>query len=151
MDASGRQLVRRCLAPLDIATPSRSTFTFGREQPSTRDWAIWAEFWHWFTLPGAYLRQPLGKWLHLTHQLWTWFHDQPNNVLECVTEDGVGYYFPCDQHRTWSENILTLASSSHDNRQSTGLPCSIPRLDESNVGFLSSGPYLAIGPSQHLP
>ena len=146
--ARRRQLVRRCLAPPDITTPSCSTFTFGIEQPSTQDWTIWVEFWRRFTLPGAYLWQPLGKWLHLTHQLWTWFHNQPNNVLECVTEDGVDYYLPCAQHRTRSENIFTLVSSAHDNRQPTKLPCSITRLDESNVRFLSSGPCLAIGPSQ---
>ena len=110
--ASGRHLDRRCLSPPDALTPGRSSFTFGIEQPSPHDWAVWAEFWGRFTLPGAYLRQPLGKWLHPTHQRWIWFHDEQNNILECVTEDGVDYYIPCVQHRTRSELVFTLVSSA---------------------------------------
>ena len=55
---------------------------------------------------------------------------------------------PCAHHQTRSENSFTLVSSVHDNRQPIGLPCSITRLDKSNVLFLSSGLCLAIGPSQ---
>ena len=146
--ASGRQLDRRCLSPPNASTVERSTFTFGIEQPSVRDWAFWARFWEQFTLPGAYLTRPLGKWLHPTHHQWKWFHDQANNILECVTDDGVDYYIPCASHRTRSEQVFTLVSSAHDDRQPTGVPCSVARLDENSVRFLSSGPCLAIGPSQ---
>ena len=144
--ANGRQLHRRCLAPPDTTTPGCSTFTFGIEPHSPKDWAVWAEFWGRFTLLGAYLCQPLGNWLHPTHHLWIWFHDQLNNILEHVTEDGVDYYIPCAQHRTRSEQIFHLVSSAHDNRQPTGV--SIEKIYDSSARFPSNGPCLAIGPSQ---
>ena len=112
---------------------SQSTSILGVENPSTTDWAVLAEFWGWSTLPGAYLHRPLEVWLHPTHHKWIWFHDQTNDILERVLDDGLEYYMPRGVKRTCSERVYLLPSFMLKNCLKYGVPCTTVLTVNSSV------------------
>lgn len=95
--ANGRRIDRRLLA--STAIPLRSTYLFPREQPTAADWKIWYDFWQGYTYDGLILWKPLGKWVYPTHNQWTWFYDDIDDLLQGVTNDGVNYYLRCSTRR----------------------------------------------------
>ena len=79
--ACGRSLDVTFLEDPDCSQNHRSTFTFPNEKPSWSKWKTWLEFWTAVAGPGASLKQPLGKWVGLTHRKWTWFYRPHKDIM----------------------------------------------------------------------
>ena len=94
---NGHRIEGRLLA--STAVPLRSTYLFPRENPTAADWKIWYDFWQGYTYDGLILWKPLGKWVYPTHNQWTWFYDDIDDLLQGVTNDGVNYYLRCSTRR----------------------------------------------------
>lgn len=59
----------------------RSKYVFPREQPCSKDWKLWDEFWTNFLRRDGTLTVPVGKWIGVSHQLWNWFYDKAANTI----------------------------------------------------------------------
>ena len=51
-----------------------------------------ARFWTAAAGPGGSLNQPLGKWIGLTHQKWTWFYRPYEDILYQRKDDRIEAY-----------------------------------------------------------
>ena len=67
-----------------------SSMRFPPEHPTLSDWKTWSETWIQATLPGLYLRKPLGKWNTKPHYQWPWRYDRNRQELH-ITNDGETY------------------------------------------------------------
>ncbi len=80
MTADGCYLEHFVFEPEKIT--SRSKYTFPREKPSRKDWDLWFDFWHNFTMTGGKLNVPLEKWVKPTHQIWRWYYMEQEDDLQ---------------------------------------------------------------------
>ena len=146
--ANGRLIDRKFLSPPPADHESLSSYEFAEERPTASDWAFWAEFWGRYTLPGRYLRTPLGEWIAPTHRKWKWTFSIDSGILFCRTPSGVHRYMPRLLNRTRGEQLYSKISDASALEPYTGQPCTVEVRQDGMVRLLNYGSNLATGPTQ---
>ena len=137
--ASGRQLERRFLEPPNGSNQPSSSIGFAEERPSSVDWERWRSFWVRNTLPGLFLKRPLGEWVAESHRQWSWTYHRDWDVIERSTSSGPAYYVPAGERRTRGD-LLYVCSDWTPDCPAGGRPCSVEAVGSDAVKFLSTGP-----------
>jgi hypothetical protein len=145
--ANGKILHQHCLHPPTALTQLTSKFSFAEERPSAQDWLVWKEFWQQFTNDGLSLPSSLGSWTESSHITWDWYWDEHLQLVQRRYPDKIDYFLPTGTGRTRGRKTFVLTSTHRDNREPSGLPCSVNILDNQSISLLSVGPKLCNGPS----
>lgn len=149
--ANGRQIEKDYLIPTQTnEEASHSRFTFGREQPTPRDWVEWTIFWAQFTDSGLALHRPLGRWVAPSHRIWQWYFDPASNQVEEVVDGVVRYYGPSAAAgtRTTRSNVIYGPLATAAGALPLGLPTTVEHRPDNTVALKECGPPLASCPSQ---
>ena len=88
---SGTQISNENLFPQMEESNMVSTYRFPRQQPTTKDWVHWRNFWY-KVYPNLQLPLPLGKWISPSHRVWRWVLDPDKDILFRQSLSNVEYY-----------------------------------------------------------
>ena len=145
--ANGKLLHQHCLRPTPALTQLTLKFLFTKVRPSAQDWLVWKEFWQQFTNDGLSLPSSLGSWIESSHITWDWYWDEHLQLVQRRYPNRIDYFLPTGTGRTRGRKTFVLTSTHHDNRESSGLPCSVNILDNQSISLLSVRPKLCNRPS----
>jgi len=145
--AGGRYLERWVLGD---KIGRNSKYKFPREEPSSKDWDLWDEFWSAWLRRDNTMPVSLGKWTAPSHQSWTWFHEPHNNSLWHRTEDGWIEYTQTNYGNRTTRKTHHFTPTRHwQSHDLSGVPASI--YGPSNLVTLQeTGPSLSAKTEPHL-
>jgi hypothetical protein len=118
-----------------ISNVVRLVDPFPREKPSRKDWDLWFDFWHNFTMTGGKLNVPLGKWVKPTHRIWRWYYREQEDNLQRIENGKTYHYKPTSfSHRTRSTSKYQLVREELNPSQTPrGSPTSVLMHIDSRV------------------
>jgi hypothetical protein len=117
-----------------------SIFSFPREHPSDKDWALWDDFWTSWCLPNGTVPTVLGEWIQRSHQKWQWFYDEDAEALWEHDQSAWIEYRRMTPGQATRGSLRFTPIKVWTNREESGIPVSVKR-SANTVHLLNKGPH----------